>query len=127
MYKKFRIILLIFLVSISLISCRSDRGLKLSIESWAMYYAVEKFEETGFTALAIETVKLAIIPEWLIKDSIDTEVNNYDYKYLKVTVYSNEGSAETYLIFIIYEEPLFFPYFYEDKIINVEIERQKDV
>ena len=127
MFKKLKVILLIFLLSISLISCRSNRELKLSVDGWAMYYAIEEFEETGFTALAIQKVKLTIIPEWLIKNSIDIEENNYDYAYFEITVYSNEGSSETYLIFIIYEEPLFLAHFFKDKIVSVEIERQKDV
>jgi hypothetical protein len=120
-------LLWIIALSLTFVSCRSDRELKLSIEGWALYYAVEEFEETGYTALATQTTKLNIIPEWLIKDTIEIEESNYDYDYFEVIVYSNEGSTETYLIFIVYKEPLFLKHFFEENIISVEIERWKDV
>lgn len=116
------LLVLTILLTFTLVGCRSDNELKLTIDGWAKYYAVQEYEETGFTPSATQTIKLEIIPEWLIKDKIEIEENNYEYEYFEVNIYSNEGSIHTYLLFIIYDEPLLLKHFFEENIISVEIE-----
>ena len=113
------LLVIALLLTFTLLGCRSNNEPKLSIEGWARHYVVDKYEETGFELLATKLYELDI--------ANDVETNDYDYAYFKVEVYSNEGSLHTYLIFIVYDEPLLLKHFFEEDIIDVEIEEAQDV
>ena len=125
--KKLLIIFTLVLV-LALSGCRSDEEPKMSIEGWARHYAIQQYEEDyNYTAFASQVEELDIIPEVLVWDYVDVSIHNYSYAYFKVTVFSDEGSETPYLLFILYEEPLFLIHFFEEKIIDVDIERVKEL
>jgi len=124
--KKLLIIFTLVLV-LALSGCRSDEEPKMSIEGWARHYAIQQYEEDyNYTAFASQVEELDIIPgvlvEVLVGDYVDVS-----YAYFKVTVFSDEGSETPYLLFILYEDPLFLIHFFEEKIIDVDIERVKEL
>ena len=115
------LLVIALLLTFTLLGCRSNNEPKLSIEGWVIHYVVEKYEETGYELLATKIYELDIV------NDVDIETNDYDYAYFKVEVYSNEGSLHTYLTFIVYNEPLLLKHFFEEDIIDVEIEEAQDV
>jgi hypothetical protein len=124
--KKLLIIFTLVLV-LALSGCRSDEEPKMSIEGWARHYAIQQYEEDyNYTAFASQVEELDIIPEVLVEVLVWDYVD-VSYAYFKVTVFSDEGSETPYLLFILYEDPLFLIHFFEEKIIDVDIERVKEL
>jgi hypothetical protein len=89
--KKIVTSIIILVLMLLLVGCRSNEEAKMTIEGWARFYAIQEYEEDyNYTAFASQVEEFDIIPEVLVWNYVDVEEPNYDYAYFRVIVVSDE-------------------------------------